>query len=591
MGIVITKLPNGNVEVTGGLSDYTLLPAMHTYRENSNIDGANVISDGRVTDTFRASNVEKLVRSDGTEILTPTGDELYEELREYFFFLDNGTITPGWDLFIPSNDTDPLNTANEIIGTSGGGSFIEFDDLTGVTITSTVGTGALTIVGNDMDFTTSGNIRKITVDDNGITREFLITEGGSIFIKSSDNVLTGSLNGITFSNGVDTANSEGTQTALMSYSGYDIFNAANTSISLSASSLIGKVVTASFIHTGDAARVPLSYSNGSTERFVIESNALAIGFASFDGVLTKRGALHSNSGIKPGDVVNLELTITDYHTVVFKLNGVVYNDSIALGSASSSGATIGDRVGLSKFLGVILNIGIDGVNYNTENDWGGRPMSGDFTKYVAPENPLDLGNDYFGETIQRPYVADALNFSGQEHYFDSNILLGRAGADTDSFFIRPMSNLGNEFFAGDDVVTVGSNVSNQLEIVWNGVTMIGSQIMTKGNWYFIQFGQDGALLGTIWKGTELVSPVVDGIPKAVGAAIATAVTMKYGNKDTSSKSFNGYMTQFLHYNNKLLNDAETVDNWTILKSKATLLIPPAAALFDYAQMNPIHLLF
>jgi hypothetical protein len=82
--LTITKLANGNVEVTGSTSPYSLLPTMFVYRNNSNIDGVDLVSNGRVTDTISASNVLLITGGSGA-INTPTGDQLYAELRDYFF--------------------------------------------------------------------------------------------------------------------------------------------------------------------------------------------------------------------------------------------------------------------------------------------------------------------------------------------------------------------------------------------------------------------------------------------------------------------------------------------------------------------------
>ena len=494
-------------------------------------------------------------------------------------------LTAGWDLLFQSNQTEPLNTANELIGTSGGGSYIAFADLTGITISSTVGTGALSISGNDMDFTTSGNIRKITVDDNGTTRYFLLTEGvGNI--KSSDGVLSGTLNGVTWGLGVDTAIAEGTQTALMSFNNYDYFNGLQNIAIISTEGfsvdLINSVIQFDFTPTEiTTQRVALEIQD-------YENNIVLMVICRPDGVVVFSVSTILNVGI--GTWYTVPLAVNEIYKCTINItNSTTANVSVlnhtpisatyayAVATRNQDWLSIGNRsVVNNPFIGVVLDLNINGTEYNTFNQWDNQiptiwnriTPSPAFQKQVNPENPLNLGNDYFGQPIQRPLLTDGYNFSGQVgHYFDSAITLtSRNAADSDSFFIKPMTNAGGEFFAGDDVVTIGSNASNQLEIVWNGVTLTGTQVMTKGNWYLIQFGQDGALLGKVWKGTELVSPIVD-VTGAVGAAISATTSMKYGNKDTSSTSFNGYMTQLTHYP-KLLTDAEVIENWTILKSKA-----------------------
>lgn len=82
--LTITKLANGNVEVTGGTSAYTLLPTMNVFRDNSGIDGVQLVSNGMVKDSIKASDVVALAGGGGP-IASPTGDQLYNELRDYFF--------------------------------------------------------------------------------------------------------------------------------------------------------------------------------------------------------------------------------------------------------------------------------------------------------------------------------------------------------------------------------------------------------------------------------------------------------------------------------------------------------------------------
>lgn len=109
MGLTITKLQNGNVKITGGNLDYTLLPSMHVYRNKSiSIDGADVLSDGKSKDTFSASSVDKLVLLDSSEILSPTGQELYESLKNDFFFV--GTWTPQLSIL---DQIEAIATVNE----------------------------------------------------------------------------------------------------------------------------------------------------------------------------------------------------------------------------------------------------------------------------------------------------------------------------------------------------------------------------------------------------------------------------------------------------------------------------------------------
>ncbi|MGB0881422.1 MAG: hypothetical protein ACPGSO_00605 [Vicingaceae bacterium] len=84
--IVITKLSNGNVLVNNSGSQYTLLGNNMVERV---IDESLVYitndSGSRIA-TFRVSDVEKVVRADGTEVSISDIDTLFTELYTYFFF-------------------------------------------------------------------------------------------------------------------------------------------------------------------------------------------------------------------------------------------------------------------------------------------------------------------------------------------------------------------------------------------------------------------------------------------------------------------------------------------------------------------------
>lgn len=82
--LTITKLANGNVEVTGPTSPYTFLPTMSVFRDDSVVDGVGIISDGSARDSISAADV-LLLTGGSAPINTPTGDQLYAELKDYFF--------------------------------------------------------------------------------------------------------------------------------------------------------------------------------------------------------------------------------------------------------------------------------------------------------------------------------------------------------------------------------------------------------------------------------------------------------------------------------------------------------------------------
>lgn len=79
--LTITKLGNGNVEITGRTQAYTFLPTMNVFRDKSAIDGVTLLSNGKAVDSIRAKDVLAV----GSLTAPITGDELYEELKENFF--------------------------------------------------------------------------------------------------------------------------------------------------------------------------------------------------------------------------------------------------------------------------------------------------------------------------------------------------------------------------------------------------------------------------------------------------------------------------------------------------------------------------
>lgn len=90
MALVITKLDNNQVEVTGGSHPYTLLGS---YEVNlaEEIDGVKIVREGKMKDQFIQSNVTQVVRGDGTIVPIADKETLYSELKEFFFFEVGGT--------------------------------------------------------------------------------------------------------------------------------------------------------------------------------------------------------------------------------------------------------------------------------------------------------------------------------------------------------------------------------------------------------------------------------------------------------------------------------------------------------------------
>jgi hypothetical protein len=96
MALVITKLANNMVEVTGGPVDYTLLPS-YQVEEAPDLDGVRIVREGKMHDKFDQSNITQVVRQDGTIVAISDAQTLYDELSVYFFFElggSGGGVTP-----------------------------------------------------------------------------------------------------------------------------------------------------------------------------------------------------------------------------------------------------------------------------------------------------------------------------------------------------------------------------------------------------------------------------------------------------------------------------------------------------------------
>jgi len=194
MGIVITKLENNQVEVTGGLAPYTLLGSYEVY-EAADIDGVRIIREGKMKDQFTQSNVTQVVRKDGTVVAISDMSTLYSELKDFFFFElepsggggsftltdGNGTTANGSAVDLGgsmSSNADIVTGSNDLtIDTSNGGDFVvntvsggkctfNIDQSDGMVINNSFGTG-LTFNSNSWTEVKSGTGITNTWDNGG----------------------------------------------------------------------------------------------------------------------------------------------------------------------------------------------------------------------------------------------------------------------------------------------------------------------------------------------------------------------------------------------------------------------------------------
>ena len=118
MALVITKLDNNQIEVTGGAHPYTLLPS-YEVNEAAEIDGVKIVREGKMKDQFIQSNVTQVVRQDGTIVAISSMATLYSELKEYFIFEVSGSGGTTVDTaFLFSIGTGDWTPGGEAIGST-----------------------------------------------------------------------------------------------------------------------------------------------------------------------------------------------------------------------------------------------------------------------------------------------------------------------------------------------------------------------------------------------------------------------------------------------------------------------------------------
>tara|TARA_R110000787_G_scaffold259956_1_gene365217 strand:- start:30 stop:542 length:513 start_codon:yes stop_codon:yes gene_type:complete len=168
-------------------------------------------------------------------------------------------------------------------------------------------------------------------------------------------------------------------------------------------------------------------------------------------------------------------------------------------------------------------------------------------------------------TIEREALTDGYDFSGQEHYFDSTNIFNTVNAETFNQWVRVKTTEANQVIAGNDVFTLSTNANRFFTVIYNGVTLISTQVAESGVAYYVSFSHDNSAAGKITIGTESLSPTVN-ITGTVGVGIAATTAMIYGNDNLTGVSLNGYLTQMAHYPfEETLT--QIVNDWTFTKAK------------------------
>lgn len=476
-------------------------------------------------------------------------------------------LTEGYSLFISGNDTEPLNTANELNGTSGGGSLLEFNDLTGIDISSTIGTGALTKSGNNLEFTTTGTIRKIVLD-NGVT--FITGEGKDNILHSTDGTMYCELTGVTFTQGVNTPISDGTQTALQGFNRYtNLLRDSETFQSWGV--LGGATVIDNNVNNpnGDLTAGTLTFGAGTSSSIFQAASPYTVDrrvsiWAKSSTSKKFRIRVDGSSPIFSDDFI----TTSDWQRFDLYVSGLNNPSNIYIINESAGG------------VGVIDIWGTHYINEDNPSEYI-KTIDAGVENVIIPADVNDLDNDIFGNEILAPAVTDGYNFTGQSHFLNTSIV-DSTGAGTYGQWIRPMSDEGNETFVSDDVLSITSDANRLLEVTFNGVTLTSTQTLYHGNWYFVKFGQDGAGIGEIWVGEIDETPTSKGTG-AVGLPVAATTALQFGN----------YFGQFSQgmYHPFLETLDEVVNDYNATKSKVSL---PTFSEFNFilaGQSNAISTTF
>lgn len=435
-------------------------------------------------------------------------------------------ITKGFTMFIPDWDSIPANslfTANEInialLDT------ITFPDLTGATITTQLGIGAFTIVGNTLECTTAGTSAYVKLS-NGI--ELLYSEKQSFAVRSTNGV-EGTLSAlITWNVGVNTTyviDGDNPQTALLNWNSYINYlpwsNSFHQTYSNWAKLNSGRILNDRTILAPDGT---------------ITASTLEFRAATLDGI---------------SQVLNGAFTTTRIYSIWAKSNNVIGQkfrlrcDGVNAPQTSNDFTTTATWQkfefevtgnGTAPFSiyihnGTALDIGkVDiwhaGLEDVIEPSEFIETQAEPLIRTIVPEDVNNLGTDILGNAINRPLLTDGLNFSDNNAYLDT-IILNRTGSGTDGIWFQKKTGVIIQDISGDDIMTMQINASGLLEVLFNAVTLVSNQLIFEDKWYFVKFLQDGAGTGEIYVGTETVAPTLNATG-AVGLPIAATTKMKFG---------------------------------------------------------------
>lgn len=520
-------------------------------------------------------------------------------------------IAEGFDFYMPDwtpidgnspTATTRLYSANSLTFVQGNS--IDFTDLTGVTITDTIGSGTFEVSGNSIipSVGGDGDLRYLKLS-NGSFYELM--DGASNIVRDSGNTNNGVVTGATWTQGVDTVFNEdvNTQTAIRSWNQYDITGTTVTNggpviiperLSTPGIDLNGNIIGRPFLANGfnwssqshyldsgvnlgrDTSGALGIQVNNTNESYLKKSAPIILNgdvkikirFNSFNFIsvlgastgyfLQTRGSGQfriafdgqspvtvssgwSTSSLDTYDIERIGNQLT------IKKNDLAQSTTTLSAGQTAASLTLDDlgKIGSSftlfNFVYLKINDGTNDIHEYTSNQ-----RQGDVIPDSIGNNDLTLTSD-LATPILPQWVR---SIDGVTWVADDNTEI--IGGSTDMYIVG-FKSLIDMPIAGDDVY---NNVLTSVKLVFenNAISTALVDDTLDNTWVEIAFKTDGLGMGHIYLG-GIDTPMVLIHTGAVGVAKAALSNMLYGNDTTVNDSMNGYMGKMIHYPRQLSDEA------------------------------------
>lgn len=475
------------------------------------------------------------------------------------------SLTQGFDFFLSGNDSEPINTANQLNATIAS-SVLTFDDLTGIDIATTIGTGVFSKSGNTIICDTSGTLQYLELDNGS---KYTFTEGvnnGNDFRDSGGNDLHATPTNYTFTNGVSTPIEHGTQTALINSSRHYIFDTVSQIAKSETFDFLAGAVTFDFI--GFA-------TGGSTQRVVYEgkdTNGIAflvVKRSDSTYAFTLGGSLLKAFTVPyvQNEVFRATVTILSSVDLAVVVEGKVvtettFNYGVTL---TNNNEIIGGRSAVSQpFNGLVISA----RGATTANDYNNGTKTTVMDMYVASEVGT-TGIDTLGDSFTSPKLLNGYNFSTQDNHRLNILAVDYVSGNgfTIQGWFNPSSTELPQKIAGDGTSVIEINASGFLQWTYNAVSIVSTTKpnLVVGAWHRVVLRSLGAGSGEIMMGDPVTTPQSETIG-AVGLETATGSDFKIGNDTNTFASDNGYLTQWSMHP-FFLTDDQVVNDWNVTKGK------------------------